>query len=144
MKSTINATHIKVSAGVRYWEDATINGSEDTFGTLTPLRKGNRWCPVIRLSDGAVTNWPQGTTADIRFMVCDDGQYWLLDDKLNIVAKWTGFYVPNAFLCQGDRVYGDYIIMEIGADGRIRNWQAPEIEETLDPEEHCYWVKATA
>ena len=34
-------TYIEVSAGVRYWEDATINGATDTDGTLTPMRKGD-------------------------------------------------------------------------------------------------------
>jgi hypothetical protein len=29
----MNATYIEVRAQVRYWEDATINGTEDTDGT---------------------------------------------------------------------------------------------------------------
>ena len=39
----MQATYIEVSAEVRYWEDATINGTEDTDGTLTPLRKDACW-----------------------------------------------------------------------------------------------------
>ena len=50
--------YIEASAGVRYWEDATINGKDDTDGTLTPLRTGTNWCPVIRLADGVVMDWP--------------------------------------------------------------------------------------
>ena len=53
--------HWKQSAGVRYWEDATINGSTDTEGTPdTGMRKGDNWEPVIRLADGMVMDWPQG------------------------------------------------------------------------------------
>lgn len=54
----MQATYIEVSAGVRYWEDATINGATDTDGTLTPMRKGDNWEPVIRLADGMVMDWP--------------------------------------------------------------------------------------
>ena len=77
----MQATYVEVSAGVRYWEDATINGTTDTDGKLTPLRKGDNWEPVIRLADGMVMDWPQGTTADVHFKVCDAGEYWLLDDE---------------------------------------------------------------
>ena len=56
----MKAIYIEVSAEVRYWEDATINGVEDEKGTLTPFKQGDLWCPVIRLSDGQVMDWPQG------------------------------------------------------------------------------------
>lgn len=52
----MQATYIEVSAGVRYWDDATVNGTTDTDGTLIPLRKGDNWEPVIRLADGMVMN----------------------------------------------------------------------------------------
>ena len=121
--------YIEVSAEVRYWEDATINGAEDKDGTLTPLRKGDCWAPVIRLADGLVMDWPEGTTADIHFKVCDAGEYWLLDGDRKRVAKWSGFYVPDDFLCPGDNGYGDYIILKIGKDGVIENWKTPAIDE---------------
>lgn len=73
----IKSTYIEVSAGVRYWEDASVNGAEDTEGSLIPFRKGDNWEPVIRLADGMVMEWPQGTTADVHFKVCDAGEYWL-------------------------------------------------------------------
>lgn len=77
----IQATYIEVSAEVRYWEDSKINGVEDENGTLTPFRSGDLWCPVIRLEDGTVMDWPAGMVADFHFKVCDAGQYWLLDDS---------------------------------------------------------------
>ncbi len=128
----MSASYIEVSAGVRYWEDATINGSSDDSGTLTPFKRGDLWCPVIRLSDGWVVDWPQGTLADIHFKVCDDGEYWLLDDDKRRVAKWAGYYVPNSFLCHGDHGYGDYIILKINADGLIQKWSQPKIEWACD------------
>ena len=123
----MQATYIEVRAEVRYWEDATVNGTEDTEGKLIPFRKGENWEPVIRLADGLVMSWPQGTTADVHFKVCDQGQYWLLDEQRKVVAKWGGYYVPNDFLCHGDEGYGDYIILQVGADGLIANWKAPVI-----------------
>lgn len=129
-----NYVYIEVSAEVSYWEDATINGIEDTDGTLTPLRNGDFWEPVIRLSDGMVMDWPQGTTADIHFKVCDAGLYWLLDGERNRVAKWEGFYVPNDFLCHGDNGYGDYIIMKIQASGLIEKWRIPAVNSGNDDE----------
>ena len=123
----MQATYIEVRAEVRYWEDATVNGQEDADGTLTPARVNESWRPVIRLADGLVMDWPQGTTADIHYKVCDAGEYWLLDDGRKRVAKWAGFYVPGEFLCHGDNGYGDYIILKVGADGLIAGWSAPEI-----------------
>lgn len=125
-------TFIEVRAGVLYWEDADINGKADTEGTLTPFRVKNSWCPTIRLADGQVMGWPAGVVADIHFKVCDDGEYWLLDEHLKRVAKWTGFYVPNDFLCHGDNGYGDYVILVIDADGRIQNWRQPVISWACD------------
>lgn len=128
----MSATYIESSAGVRYWDDATINGESDTNGTLTPFRIGDNWCPIIRLADGLVMDWPVGMTADIHFKVCDAGEYWLLNEERKRVAKWAGFYVPNDFLCHGDEGYGDYIILKVDGDGFIKGWQPPTIEWVCD------------
>lgn len=127
-----SVSYIEVSAGVRYWEDATINGADDLAGTMTPFRKGDNWCPVIRLGDGLVMDWPAGMEAYIHFKVCDDGEYWLLDEGRQRIAKWAGFYVPDDFLCPGENGSGDYIILTIGADGIIEGWGQPEIRFVCD------------
>lgn len=127
MSRISNATSIVVRAGVRYWEDATVNGAEDTDGTLIPFRAGEYWCPIIDLADGRVHDWPQGMTASIHYKVCDDGKYWLAGSDGVIVAKWAGFYVPDEFLCHGSNGYGDYIIFDVNADGFIEKYRAPSI-----------------
>lgn len=124
----MQATYIEVDAEVLYWEDASLNGQEDTYGTLMPFRFGDKWCPVIRLADGWIVDWPEGTTADVHFKVCDAGEYWLLDDERKRVAKWSGFHVPDDFLCPGESGYGDYIILKVGADGQILKWRTPTVE----------------
>jgi hypothetical protein len=126
----MEARYIEVSAGVRYWEDATVNGREDTEGKI-PFHNGDLWEPVIELATGRIMNWPKGTEADIHYKVCDAGEYWLLNESENRIAKWRGYYVPNDFLCVNDNGYGDYIIFKVGPDGLIVGWESPYI----DPDE---------
>jgi len=138
-----NAEYIEVSAEVRYWEDASVNGVEDEDGTRMPFRNGNNWTPLIRLTDGMVMDWPNGTTADVHFKVCDAGEYWLQDADRKRVAKWAGFYVPDDFLCHGDNGYGDYIIFKIGADGLIEKWETPAIRMVCkcDEDDQSGWTE---
>lgn len=121
--------YVMVEAQVRYWEDATINGEEDADGTLIPFRKNDLWCPVIRLSDGYVVNWPQDTTARIHYKVCDAGEYFLSTDGIQKEFKYQDCYVPNSVLCVGENGYGDYIIFKVKADGCIENWRKPFLNE---------------
>ena len=123
-----NARFIEVGADVRYWDDASLNGQDDTEGKI-PLRKGNLWCPVIDLQTGEVIGWPDGVAADVHYKVCDQGEYWLLDESKERIAKWKDYYVPNDILCVGDNGYGDYIIFKIDADGRINGWRNPGIDD---------------
>lgn len=122
------AKFIEVGADVRYWEDATVNGKNDSDGTLIPCRSGNSWEPVIDLATGQILNWPAGLEADIHYKVCDAGEYWLLDSAKQRIAKWNGYYVPNYILCVGDNGYGDYIIFKVGADGIVIGWKKPYLD----------------
>ena len=119
------AMYIEVLAEPRYWEDAEVNGQRDNDGSLIPFRIGDEWRPVIRLADGMVLDWPPGMVAKIYYKVCDQGMYWLQDADRKRVAKWAGHYVPNDFLCHGDNGFGDYILMNIGADGMVVGWTPP-------------------
>lgn len=122
------AKYIEVDAGVRYWDDASLNGEPDTEGKI-PFRKNDGWCPIIELATGQILDWPNGIEAKIHYKVCDSGLYWLLDQNKNRIAEWKGHYVPNDVLCPKANGYGDYIIMEIGKDGKILNWQYPYLDE---------------
>lgn len=123
VKKTIEVTvkTLKVKAGARYWEDATVNGIEDSEGTLMPFIDGDYWCPEIDIDTGIIANWPNGTTAKVHYKVCDDGEYTLIDEAGNEVMKTEG-YVPNC-LCPKKNGYGDYIIMDIDGNGKIENWK---------------------
>ena len=112
---------LRAECGVRYWEDATVNGVEDKDGSLIPCRDKDTWAPVIDLATGKIEGWPEGTAADIHYKVCDDGCYSLLDADKEVVTSKDG-YVVN-MMCPEGKGYGDYIIMKVGADGTIANWK---------------------
>jgi hypothetical protein len=119
--------YLYVEAEVRYWEDASVNDKEDTEGTLIPFRVGDIWKPIIRVEDGYIVNWPKNTTADIHYKVCDQGEYWLGNDKEKLY-KYDGQYVPGYFLCHGSEGYGDYIIFKVNKDGYIIDYIKPTID----------------
>lgn len=128
--ATLEVTHLVVNAGVRYWEDATVNGIQDTDGTLIPHREGDLWKPKINLENRQIEEWPSGTTAQIHYKVCDAGQYWLANEAGELVARWKGDYVPDHLLCVGDEGYGDYIIFNVGENGLIIDWVTPTLDNT--------------
>jgi hypothetical protein len=113
---------LKVRAVVRYWEDASVNGEVDTDGKLIPCREGNSWEPVIDIDTGQIINWEKGKTAKINYKICDMGSYYLKDDEGFTADCIENSYVPM-IMCPGGNGYGDYIIMNIFADGSIENWR---------------------
>lgn len=121
-KQAVPVRYLQAKCGVRYWEGATVNGVEDTEGALIPCREGDYWCPLIDLETGQILNWTPGVTADIHYKICDDGEYALLDEAKNEVRRIDG-YVP-AMLSPKDSGYGDYVIMDVSAEGAIQGWKA--------------------
>lgn len=121
------ATHIEVEAAPRYWEDTEVNGVFDEDGNLIFGRAGDLWKIRVDLAAGKVENWPSDQTAAIHYKVCDAGEYWLSDAEGRRLAKWKGHYVPDDFLCHGEEGFGDYIILNVAADGLIQNYRRPAI-----------------
>lgn len=121
VKKEFDVKKLLVEAGVRYWEDSTVNGVNDEEGDLIPCRDGDTWKPIIDLESGIIINWEKGKEADVHYKVCDDGEYWLLDENDVKITKAKGYYVPS-ILSIGENGYGDYIIMKIDSDGKISNW----------------------
>jgi hypothetical protein len=119
-REEVEARYLAVNAGVRYWEDATVNGTPDDDGDLIPHRDGGAWRPIIDLDAGVVEDWPENTTASIHYKVCDSGTYALLDAERCPISTIDG-YVP-AIMSPGGAGYGDYIIMQIDQNGAIANW----------------------
>jgi hypothetical protein len=111
-----------VKAEPRYWEDAVIDGKEDTErGLYVPCKNGNIWNPHIDIDSGIITNWDKGVKANIHYKVCDGCGYELLDNDGNIITSFEDGYVPET-LSPKRNGYGDYIIMDIDENGKIENW----------------------
>jgi hypothetical protein len=138
VKKTFEAKRLIVSAGVKYWDDATVNGEEDTDGMLMPYRAGDRWLPVIDIDSGTILDWPSDKTADINYKVCDDGKYTLVDENQDDICTIDG-YVPN-IMCPERGGYGDYIIMKVNEFGKINNWKC-DLSDFVEEKEEDSWMK---
>lgn len=128
MKITINkptevdVKKLRVRVGVRYWEDATINGSDDTEnGDNIPCKDGDYWCPIIDIDTGRILNWETGKSAYLHYKVCDDGKYTICTEDDKDVFHIDGYVVPP-FMSPGGNGYVDYIYMTINSDGYIQDW----------------------
>lgn len=157
MKITINkpieveAIYLKVDAGVRYWQDAYINGIRDTdcdktdgspnmpcaeyVGEQKRVLRGNdwRWRPLIEIETGKIVNWQQGITANVHYKVCDDFACDILDANEEVITSYDD-YVPDA-MCPADEGYGDYIIMNIDENGFIQGWKKELISGIVEDAE---------
>lgn len=118
---------LKADCGVRYWEDAEVNGvDDDDDNPAMPFASKDGWKILIDIENGVIIDWPKGTTAETRYMVCDAGVYTLLDADRNQVKQIDG-YVPS-IMCPEGNGYGDYVIMKIDGDGKIANF-VPDLSD---------------
>lgn len=125
IEQEIDLLYLHAESGVRYWEDAKVNGVEDVEGDLIPSRQGDLWKPIIDIKTGLIVNWETGKTADIHYKVCDMGVYYFTDNNGIKYLEKEG-YVPS-IMSPGGSGYGDYIIMKINENGFIANWEcSPE------------------
>jgi hypothetical protein len=141
--------YFKVNAGGMYFEDATVNGTEDIsweeqrylIAPRMPLmvydekEMEHRWQFEIDLESGNIINWPKGTTASTYYKVRDEGSYALLDENHNVIHE-ACCYVPKilAYLDKEQHYgFGDYIILSIDADGHLKDFpQGDELKKLLD------------
>lgn len=112
-----------VFAKVRYWEDAQINGLEDTEnGDKVPCKNSELWTPIIEVDTGKIINWVNGVKADIHYKVCDEFSCKIVNPNGEVLLSVEDAYVPEC-LCPKESGYGDYIIMDIDEKGYIQNWK---------------------
>lgn len=132
IEKEFDAKFLQVEAGVRYWEDASVNGVEDTEGELIPCRVGDDWQPLIELETGKIINWEAGKAADIHYKVCDDGKYILLDENEAELKSYEGYVISD--LAIGESGFGDYIILKVDENGIIENWR-PSLKDFMEGED---------
>lgn len=135
--------YLRVDAGVRYYEDASVNGEDDVDMYVNYKVEGAfpkmpcveqikdhptdvihtdhlRWRPIIDIKEGVITNWRKGTRAHAFYKVCDGGTYSLLDANKEVLYE-VDSYVPGCLAIE-DSGYGDYINMVIDENGKIKDW----------------------
>lgn len=121
IKKEFDVKYLLAEVGARYWEDADVDGVEDTNGDLIPCRDGEYWKPLIELETGKIVNWEQGKTAKIHYKSCDDNLFKLLDEKQNVITSIEGYTID--MMCPKEEGYGDYVIMDIDENGFIKDWE---------------------
>lgn len=127
----VDVAFLGVDAGVRYWDDASIDGQQDDADNPSmPFIEEDRWRIVIDVDMGRIIGWPQGVEASVHYKVCDDGIYELRSREGRIIRRLERIYVPAA-LCPVEQGYGDYIIMDINADGHIEGWDRDKVRDMI-------------
>jgi hypothetical protein len=128
---TVEVRQMWVQAEVRYFEDAYLNGEKCTDDTPFPGRVGDKWEIRIDTETGKIHNWPVNTTAKTSFKVCDRCSWQLWGDGKDPVVECQNQYVPD-ILSPNYESYGDYICMEVDAEGTIKGWDSSLLQSTAD------------
>jgi hypothetical protein len=143
------AKYLECWIGVRYLEDAEINGEDDTdSGDLLsanlpqvftkesdapkPMRgytdNGVVAHILINLDNGKVGNWTEGVTAKFHYKSCDINVFRLLDADMNVIYETpnedTEYVIGPDFMNE----YGDYFVLRVDADGFITDYNKDEME----------------
>src|SRR3990167_9016868 len=92
---------------------------EDGIPEGFPMLVNGLWCVVVDLESGNIPDWPAGYPFNLFVKVCDSGRYQLLGPTLEVLAVVDEDYVPHGVV-PGE--YGDYVKLDISADGTITNW----------------------
>lgn len=124
-------TTVQASMQPRYWEDAVVNGNaEDDNNPTIPGRNRDTWNIEIDVESGKIANWPQGTTAKTHYKVCDAGFYSFYDESDFLTLSFEGYVPP--FLYPNADGWGDYVILDIDADGKINHWDPKAVDNYLE------------
>lgn len=133
VETTKPVKYLLAECGVRYWEDGQVNGTtDDEDNPAMPFKQGDLWRVKIDLNTGVIEDWPEGTTAETHYKVCDAGSYKILDENGEVVTELDG-YVPS-MMCPEGSGYGDYVIMKIDETGKIANWKV-DFDEFLNTDD---------
>lgn len=137
--------YVQLEAGVRYWEDADINGVEDVdlyeakeptaprmpfaipTGKTSDIAPHGEyvWKILIDIKTGYIVDWPLGTTANVHYKTCDENVITFWNENKEPISERYECYVPG-FLSIDDSGYGDYIILTIEENGHITNFRFNE------------------
>lgn len=110
--------------------DAEFGGE---FNGEIPCKEGSTVKFIISFDTGVILNWTKGVTSKFHQKVVDCGSYYLLDSDYNTVIEREESYVPKC-LCPARNGFGDYVIMNVDANGQIENYK-PDFDRLIEDEE---------
>ena len=118
--SSINTKFMFISEEVFYIKlSLPIRSREDVPATLM-LDRGDYLEMIIDIKTGQILDFPKVLPAfDLFLKVVDGGFYKLLDSARQVLSEIDQDYVPHGVV-PGE--YGDYVDLQINADGIITNW----------------------
>lgn len=122
VKKEFEVKYLLAEVGARYWEDSEVDGVEDVKGDLIPCRDGEYWKPLIEIETGKILNWEIGKTAKVHYKSCDCNTFKLLDENKEVIVEREGYVID--MMCPTEKGYGDYVIMNIDANGIIDAFEA--------------------
>lgn len=133
IKKEFKVKYLEVVAGIKYAEDVSVNGEECNKLLDIPCYDATNdcWRIIIDVETGVIINWESGKIASVDSKICGNGVYTLLDKKLKEIKTIKG-YVLNC-LAIGEDGHGDYIILNIDEDGKIKGWK-PRFDEFMEEE----------
>jgi hypothetical protein len=92
-----------------------------------PLVVDDRWRIRVNVDSGQICGWPENSAIKIEANVRDSGKYFLIDNEGEVIESLIEEPVPNQLIPGGD---GDYIDLDIGDDGVIKNWpEYPAVDQ---------------
>ena len=109
---TVDVATIRLVLPVKY-------GEED-IPTDFPGRANDMLTLNVDLDTMKIREWPAGREAcDLHMKVTDSGCYYALDQSGAVIGTLEQEYVPGCV----PGSYGDYVELEINADGVVTNWE---------------------
>lgn len=119
LPTEIEISHVLIQLPINYGTD----DMRDDF----PLRFSDTWIARVEIDTGKIVGWPEGKSGKIEMKVSDGGVYTLLSPSGSHLAKIEDGYVPHGVVPGS---YGDYVELEIDANGVITNWpKTPDVSE---------------
>ena len=110
IREDVEITKLRISVAVRY---DTEDMPRDFYG-----RTGDTWTVDLDVDSGKIVGW-QGPAWRLHMKVVDTGTYQLYSRDGELLWETLADYVPD--FMPGPH-YGDYLILDIRADGTVANW----------------------
>ena len=117
-----------IAIEVQLRDDAQV----DDDGYKLPFCNNDMWSGTLNPESNRIIGWPEGEEWNVYDKVGDSGFYYLLDENQDVIASIEGDYVPNKCI---PGKYGDYIDLEISAEGVVTNMiRNPDFSEFFKEE----------